>query len=810
MPGSGESAYVGASAGREVRYMEVDRPQAWGELLRHYRGRAGMTQEQMAERAGLSTRGVQDLENGRSRVPHAVTVQRLAQALGLPAEEQVQLEAAARHSSPVRDADRGRSERRAPELRGLPLPRWPLVDRERERVALGVLIMRGASRLVTLTGVGGVGKTRLAIELAIDVGASFADGALFVSLAALRDPALVTSAIGQAAGLQEVGGRSLPEILRGYYREKQALLVLDNVEQVAAAAPEIGTLLDACPRLMVLATSRAALHLLGEQEWPLSPLPLPDPGGHQDSEVLGTIPSVALFMQRAQAVKPDFALTAASAQTVAAICLWLEGLPLAIELAAAQIKTLAPQSLLTRLTRRLAVLGSGAVDLPDRQRTLRATLAWSYDLLTPSEQALFRHLAVFAGGCTFESIEVVCTGDDQGGDLLDRLATLVDQSLLGQEEQADGTARFGMLETVREYGLEMLEAHGEAAELRRRHAFHYLALAEQAEPELVRFGQVAWARRLGTEHDNQRAALDWALERGELEVALRLGGALWWFWFVRGYAIQGGNWLGRILEATRPRGEALPAALRAKVFYGAMELAFQRADYGWGGALVAEGFPLCQAAGDRRGEVLCRMGFGFAALAGGDFGAAALQFEAGLILAREADDDWAVTVALYSSCWLPLLAGDLDRATVLHEECLALRRQVGDTWGVAASLHALGLVAQTRGDLVRADALLTECLGLYQLLDNELGIVDCVEGLAAVACARGQAAAAARLFGATTAWREAVGASVWPIAHAVYERARAVAREALGEEGYAREWTVGRGMDLAMASETALGRGLDA
>ena len=494
--------------------MEADQPQAWGDLLRHYRARAGLTQEQMAERAGLSTRGVQDLENGRSRMPHAVTVQRLAQALGLPADEQAKLEAAARQHPPARDADRGISRERAPELRGLPLPRWPLVDRERERSALGPLITHGASRLVTLTGVGGVGKTRLAIELAADVAASFADGTLFVSLAPLRDPALVMATIGQAAGLQEVGGRSQQDIIQSYYREKQALLVLDNVEQVAAAAPEIGTLLDACPRLVVLATGRAALHLLGEQEWPLAPLPLPLLRWRQDLDALANTPSVMLFMQRARAVRPDFALTVASAQTVAAICRWLEGLPLAIELAAAQIKTLAPQSLLTRLTRRLAVLGSGAVDVPDRQRTLRATLAWSYDLLTLSEQSLFRHLAVFAGGCTFESIEVVCVGDDQAGDLLDRLATLVDQSLLGQEEQADGTARFGMLETVREYGLERLDAHGETEAVRRRHAFHYLALAEQAEPELVSFGQVAWARRLGTEHDNHRAALEWALEGG--------------------------------------------------------------------------------------------------------------------------------------------------------------------------------------------------------------------------------------------------------------------------------------------------------
>ena len=787
--------------------MEADQPQRWGEMLRHYRGRAGLTQEQMAERAGLSTRGVQDLESGRSRTPHAATLQLLGMALGLSAQEQAQIEAAARSSSPGRERA-GRGAAPVPQVRGLPQPQWPLIGRERERAALATLLTGGAHRLVTLTGVGGVGKTRLAIDLASHVGASFADGTLFVSLAALRDPALVMSAIGQAAGLQEVGGRSQPDIIRSYYREKQALLVLDNVEQVVAAGQDIGTLLNACPRLVVLATGRAALHLLGEQEWPLAPLPLPLLRWHQDLDALATVPSVMLFMLRARAVKPDFALTVASAEPVAAICRRLEGLPLAIELAAARIKALPPQSLLTRLTRRLAVLGGGAIDLPDRHRTLRATLAWSYDLLTPHEQALFRHLTVFAGGCTFESIEAVCTGDDPGGDLLDRLATLVDQNLLGQEEQADGTARFIMLETVREYGLERLAALGEAEALQRRHASHYLALAELAEPELVRFGQVGWARRLGTEHDNQRAALNWALERGELEVALRLGGALWWFWFVRGQAIQGGNWLGRILEDTRQRGEALPAALRAKVYYGAMELAFQRADYGRGGALVAEGFPLCQAAGDRRGEVLCRMGFGFAALASGDFAEAARQFEAGLARAREAQDDWATTVALYSIGWLPLLAGEFDRAAILHEECLALRREVGDTWGVAASLHALGLVAHTRGDLPRAGALFTECLGQYQLLDNELGVVDCVEGLAAVACARGQATAAACLFGATTAWREALGASVWPIARAVYGRATAAAREALGDEGYAREWAIGRGMDLAMAADTALGRGV--
>jgi non-specific serine/threonine protein kinase len=417
---------------------------------------------------------------------------------------------------------------------------------------------------------------------------------------------------------------------------------------------------------------------------------------------------------------------------------------------------------------------------------------------------LFRRLVVFAGGCTIEAAEAVCAEDGQEGEVLEHLIALVDHHLLKQEEQADGTARFSMLETVREYGLEQLEGQDEAVALRRRHALHYLALAEEAEPELARAGQVTWARRLAGEHDNMRSALEWALKAGEEDVAWRLGGSLWWFWFVRGYAIEGGQWLRRIVDADRRDTPAIAPALRAKVYYGAMELAFQRADYAYGGTMVAQALPLCEACGDRRGMVLCFLGFGFAALAREDTAEAARQFQASLDLAQQAQDAWAATVALFSLGWLPLLGGDLDRATAMHEECLAQRRVVGDTWGVAASLHTLGLVAQTRGDIDKAAALFKEGLAQYFLLANEQGLVDCVEGLAAAASARGRAVTAAQLFGATAAWREALGASLWPIARMVYERATRETRDALGDDAHARAWAAGKGMDLSEATEVAL------
>ena len=372
-------------------------------------------------------------------------------------------------------------------------------------------------RLVTLTGPGGIGKTRLSVQVTAELVEAFPDGVWLVRLSRLTDPALVLPTIAQTLGLKEQGSHSMADLLRTHLAQKRLLLLLDNVEQVVGAAPEVAGLLAASPGLKVLATSRVPLHLRGEREYALGPLPLPDPGHLPAAQELSQYAAVALFIERAQETKPDFAVTSANAPAIAAICARLDGLPLAIELAAARVRVLPPEALLARLSAQLSaqlqLLTGGARDLEVRQQTMRATIAWSEDLLAPSERVLFRRLAVFVGGCTLEAADAVCAAPEGaeplGQDVLDGLSTLVEQSLVQQREE-DGEPRFGMLHVIREYVLERLEASGEAAALRRAHVVHFLALAELAQPELTGPEAGAWLERLEREHDNLRATLGWA------------------------------------------------------------------------------------------------------------------------------------------------------------------------------------------------------------------------------------------------------------------------------------------------------------
>src|SRR5215213_9079358 len=434
----------------------------------------------------------------------------------------------------------------------LPLQPTPLVGREKEVSEVCDLLRGTETRLLTLTGPGGIGKTRLALQAAADLLDDFPDGTFFVPLATLSEVELLLPAVAETLGVREAGEQPLDESLKDYLKERRLLLLLDNFEQVLGAAPAVTELLAEAPGLKVLATSRAPLGLYGEHEFPVPPLSMPDLKRPLPLERLTQYEAVGLFLERARAVKPDFSITNESAPAVAEICVRLDGLPLAIELAAARIKMLPPKAMLQRLTSRLKLLTGGARDLPERQRTLRATIEWSFALLDAGEQLLFGRLAVFSVGRTLEAIEAICDAEgDLGVDAFEGVSSLMDKSLLRQEEGPNGEPRFVMLETVHEYAREKLQESAEAQEIKRVHAEYFLTLAEEANPELRGPDQLEWLERLEVEHDNMRAVLSWALERKEAEVALRLGGALWLFWSVRGYHSEGRRWLEEALAMDR-------------------------------------------------------------------------------------------------------------------------------------------------------------------------------------------------------------------------------------------------------------------
>ncbi len=549
--------------------MERHDPSRLANLVRHYRTAAALSQEALAERAGLSVRAISDLERGIHRVPRLETVRLLADALALDEAGRAELLAAAR---PQAMAPVLRDQERSHPPAVLPVPPTRLIGRETEVAAIAQLLAQDDVRLVTVTGPGGTGKTRLALEVAAGALGQYPDGVCFVDLSALTDPTLVVPTIAATLGVREVVGQPLLQTLSQVVRPKRMLLLLDNCEQVLAAAPDVAALLATSPRLAVLATSRASLRIRGEHEVPLLPLPVPAADRLPPLEALAQVPAVALFVDLASASRPDFALTAENATAVAAICQRLDGLPLAIELAAARVKVLPPAALLARLEQRLPLLTGGGRDLPARQRTMRDAIAWSYDLLAPEEQALFRHLAVFAGGFTLAAAEAVAAPD---GTLpvLEGVVALVEQSLLRQMPGTDDEPRYQMLETVREFALEQLAASGDEAALREVHAAYFLALSEQARPHLAGAQQRTWLRRLEVEHPNLRAALEALDASREHETQLRLAANLWHFWSIHAHFAEGRVHLERALVHA-----VTPTTDRAEALLGAGGLAFGQGD----------------------------------------------------------------------------------------------------------------------------------------------------------------------------------------------------------------------------------------
>ena len=631
----------------------------------------------------------------------------------------------------------------------LPIQLTPLIGREKEVAAVQDLLRREEVRLVTLTGPGGAGKTRLGLQVAAELCDQFKEGVYFVNLAPISDPEFVVSTIAQVLQLKETGELALLDLLKGYLRDKHMLLLLDNFEQVVSAALQVADLLAATPKLKVIVTSREVLHIRGEHEFPVPPMAFPDPAHIPDMMALAQYEAVVLFIQRATEVNPDFQLTPANARDIAGICIQLDGLPLAIELAAARIKVLPPQALLARLGQRLAVLTSGTRDAPVRQQTLRNTIEWSYQLLDAGEQRLFRRLSVFAGGCTLEAIEEICATldtDNETGQVLDRVASLIDKSILQQAEQKGEQPRLVMLETIREYGSEVLAESGEREITRKAHATYYLALAENAELELGGLQQDVWLDRLEREHENLRAAMQWLQEPGESgqrrEMALRLGGALRRFWIVHGHWSEGRNFL----ELALAESKGVAASVQAKALITAANLANMQSDNDRAEALAEKSRVLCQELGDTPGIALSLRLLAVVAARRGNLAAERMLNEEALALFREVSDKEGAAWALYNLGWHAHGHGEYAKAQALHEESLALHRELGNKWGIAHSLCALasGLI-DSQGDPLTVHALLDESIVLSKEIGDKEGTETFFSLSAQLALSQGDTAKARSL-----------------------------------------------------------------
>jgi predicted ATPase/DNA-binding XRE family transcriptional regulator/Tfp pilus assembly protein PilF len=830
--------------------------------LRQRRKALDLTQFDLAERIGCSETTVRKLELGERR-PSRQIAELLVDILRLPEQDRAAFVSFARGHTPIdqplKPAARGAT--------NLPTYLTPLVGREGEIEAVQHLLTRADTRLLTLTGAPGIGKTSLAVSVASDLAGQFPDGVFFVALAPVSDPNMVLGAIAQALGAREVGSMHLLDVLTRALSHKRALLVLDNFEQVSDAGPSIARLAGGCPGLSILVTSREALRVHGEQQFPVPPLALPEVGALRDAplrpEVLALNPSIQLFLQRARAVKPGFQLTEENAgadvlRAVAAICLRLEGLPLAIELAAARVRLLSPHEILARLDNRLDLLTGGPRDLPPRQQTLHGAIDWSFNLLGAAEQRLFVRLGVFVGGGTLRAIEAICNArSDLGVGVLDGVDSLVGKSLLKQEETEVGESRFPMLEMIREYALEHLAASGEEEALRQLHAEYYLALAQACGQEMWRGGkQKLWLETLEQEHDNMRGALQWSLQKNDVELALRLAAALAPFWDLRGHLSEGRRWLAAALalaEAHESAGQPGEPGEKqaddswssavAEALIAAGRLAMRQADFAGARSLLERSLAIAGQRGDVQIVAHALLWQGNAAQNAGDFAAAVALTERSLELLRNLDDQWATSHALCVLGYAVYEQGDFDRAQQLFEESKALSEEVGDVWGLARTTSGLGSLAYAQGNFAAARVSFEQALALRRELKSKVGIayslnnLGCAlvrlgdyegaaaaarEGLAldielgedgniawdlaifgAVAAARGDPVRGARLLGAAEAIHGDIYVSLGKESSA-YERFVETARAQLDEEVFASARAQGQAMTVDQAVSYAM------
>jgi predicted ATPase len=732
----------------------------------------------------------------------------------------------------------------APRVNTLPSQATAFIGREREVAAVKELLLREDVRVVTLTGPGGIGKTRLALQVASELRERFDGGICFIPLAAVSDASLIPSIIAQGCGIRETGRPVSVQSLKEYLQDSRSnlLLVFDNFEHLLTAAPLVSELITAAQKLRALVTSRAPLHIYGEFEFPVPTLALPDLQHGTSPSILLQNSTIALFMARAVAIKPNFELTDENARAVATICTRLDGLPLAIELAAARIKLLSPSAMQSRLESSLQLLTGGAKDLPMRQQTLRATMDWSYDLLSPAEQTLFRRLSVFVGGCTLEGVEAVCnTKQDLQIDVLDGMGSLVNNSLVRQVEQSAGEPRFALLDTVREYGLERLAASGEESGIRKAHAAYCLVLAEECAAQAADPTSTEWLSLLEVEHNNCRSALDWLTRSGNAEWGLRLGAALFQFWETREHLTEGRGRLEKLLKLPRTAGTS---SSRARALFAAGVLASEQRDHRAAHALMEESLQISRELNDTRG-----VGIALNALAAnsrdeGEIATARSLFEESLAIWRGLDDramvarglsnlasamksqrDFSVARALHeesrvifeelgdSTCiaWSLNYQGDVAQeqgeisvARELYEQSLKIFRKLGDKWGVAGCLADLGNLARDEGDEKKSRSHYAESMKLFRELGQKRGMARLLDCLACSAALQSQPERALRLAGSAAAMRRVLGAPL-PVAEQMrLEKTLDLARQSISPAKAAAAWMDGWTMSTDKATQEAL------
>lgn len=678
----------------------------------------------------------------------------------------------------------------------------PIIGREREIDEIIEMLRGDDVRLVTLTGIGGTGKTSLAQTVARNALPHFANGVFFIELASVSRPELVVATIAQPLGVKDEGGKPIIEQLKEKIGDGEMLLVLDNFEQVVEAAPQIAELLESCSGLKILVTSRLLLRLRHENEFVVQPLTAPEEAPGVSFEEISDNPSVRLFTERAKSAKPSFRLTDENARDVAAICARLEGLPLAIELAAARIRILSPAEILAKLANRLTLLTGGPRDLPERQQTMSAAVEWSYDLLTDDEKALFRRLAVFAGGFRLAAAQFIATGreaDSLSNKALNTVTSLVDHSLLLQKDLPNGESRFRILEVVRDFALAKLSEAGEDAPVRKEHTAYYVLLAEEAEPFIQAAQSAEWLDRLEEEHDNIRAAMAWALEN-DTPLAFRLAAAVRNFWILHSHLSEGYSWLKAALEAD----EEPPISLRFKLMNGLGLAARFRGDYETARHAYEKGYAAGIEAGDKKGTAIAGRGLGLVAMQQGDFEASRIYFESGLAISRELDDKFGIAITLSFLGDVCRTENEYAAAQPLYQESVELFREIDNKSALCDALNNLGAAYAAVGDTEKSEPAFREALETARTLGNKITISHSIDGFAALAASRGSDEHAVMLAGAAESVRESIGYKIEPAERAFRERYLDPVRSRFPKDKFDESTAVGKAMTIDAAIDEAL------